>query len=106
MDEGAIMFRAALIGCGPRGCEHGQALAQLADVKLVGICDREPAVLAPAIRLLTAPGYSSIAELLDHSHPEIVVVATPPQIRRSVVEEVADFPGMRAIVIEKPLALS
>ena len=100
------MFRAALIGCGPRGCEHGQALAQLADVKLVGICDREPAVLAPAIRALAAPGYSSIAELLDHSHPEIVIVATPPQIRRSVVEHVADFPGIRAIVIEKPLALS
>jgi predicted dehydrogenase len=105
-DEGAIMFRAALIGCGPRGCEHGNALAQLAGVKLVGICDREPAVLAPAIRALAAPGYSSIAELLDHSHPEIVVVATPPQIRRSVVEQVADFPGIRAIVIEKPLALS
>ena len=49
------MFRAAVIGCGPRGCEHAHALTQLAGVTLAGICDREPAVLAPAIRALAAP---------------------------------------------------
>ena len=46
------MYRAAVIGCGPRGCEHAHALTQLADVTLAGICDREPAVVVetPSLR--------------------------------------------------------
>ena len=101
-----MMLRAALIGCGPRGHEHARVLRQLPGVSLAGICDREPAVLAPAIRALGAPGYGSVAELCERTSPEIVVVATPPRGRAALVRQVAEFAGVRAIVVEKPLALT
>ncbi len=100
------MLRAALVGCGPRGIEHARALQQVSGVALAGICDRDPAVLAPAIRALGVPGYSSLAELCERTTPHLVIVATPPQHRLALVKEAVEFPGVRAVVVKKPMALS
>ncbi|MCI0682817.1 MAG: Gfo/Idh/MocA family oxidoreductase [Gemmataceae bacterium] len=115
------MLRAALVGYGPRGREHARVLRQLAGasqndvwrtdvsqagVSLAGVCDADPAVLAPAIRALGVPGYATAAELLERTTPHLVVVATPPVNRLPLVQEIAAFPGVRAIVVEKPLALT
>lgn len=99
------MLRAALVGCGPRGHEHARALRQVAGVTLVGVCDTDPAVLAPAIRELGVAGFSAAAELLERTLPHIVIVATPPGHRLGLIQQIAAFPGVRAVVIEKPMAL-
>lgn len=101
-----MALRAALIGCGPRGAEHAHAIRRSHCISLAGVCDRDPVVLAPAIRSLEVPGYASVAELCQRTAPQIVIIATPPRLRAAIVREVVEHSSVRAVVIEKPLALT
>lgn len=44
---------------------------------------------------------ASCAELASKYEPDVAVIATHPEVRSSVVEE---LPGLRAVLVEKPLA--
>jgi len=112
-------LRAAVVGCGWIGSEvaddpladgiqsHAAAYAQCADTELVGVCDRDAARADRAARRWgLGRGTTGIAELLETARPEIVSVCTPDATHAEVIREVLASPGVRAIVAEKPLALS
>lgn len=111
-------WRAAVIGCGwigsgvaddPRadGIQgHAAAYAACQNTELVGVCDTDPArAEAAARRWGLHRGSCSVAELLAGARPQIVSVCTPDATHASVLREVIGGADIRAIVVEKPLAL-
>jgi predicted dehydrogenase len=68
--------------------------------------DVEPTRLAHAGRLFPeARPFTSVEAMLDGAAPDIVSVATPPDLHRPVVEACARR-GVRAVICEKPIAHS
>jgi UDP-N-acetylglucosamine 3-dehydrogenase len=97
--------RAAVVGCGPRGRDHAEALRAAEGIELVGVADRAAERRETIATELGVPAHAGLAELLDAAAPELLVVATPPSGRAELVEIAAGADGVRAIVVEKPLAL-
>jgi predicted dehydrogenase len=101
-----VELSAAIVGCGPRGLEHAAALREVDGVSLVGVCDLAESRREFAATDLGIPGYEDAGELIDATRPEIVVVATAPELRADVIVPITAHESVRAIVVEKPLALS
>src|SRR5205807_2639190 len=55
---------------------------------------------------LDVAGHAGLEETLEREGPAVVVLATPPSGREALVLAAAAADGVRAIVIEKPFALS
>jgi predicted dehydrogenase len=72
----------------------------------MGVCDLSESRRQRAAAELGIPAYSDIAELIEGAQPEIVVVATQPDARVDLIPPIAASESVRAIVAEKPLALS
>jgi predicted dehydrogenase len=72
----------------------------------MGVCDLSESRRQRAAAELGIPAYSDIAELIEGAQPEIVVVATQPDARVDLIPPIAASESVRAIVGEKPLALS
>ncbi|MBI4379840.1 MAG: Gfo/Idh/MocA family oxidoreductase [candidate division NC10 bacterium] len=100
------MLKAAVIGCGPRGIEHARAITAVDGIELAAMVDPSADTLRQATHSLGVPGYLNIEELLERTRPEIAVLATQARGRADLTERVAAFPGIRAIVTEKPMALT
>jgi predicted dehydrogenase len=100
-----VELSAAIVGCGPRGIDHGSALRDVDDISLVGVCDLAASRRDLAAAELGVAAYPDAAELISATSPEIVVIATQPEGRASLIEPIAASDGVRAIVVEKPLAL-
>ncbi len=100
------MLSAAVIGCGPRGAEHAVALRGVTGVQLVAVADQSPIPLRNLSDSLGIPGYQDVEELLDRARPDILVLATPARGRAELAMRAAMFPGVRAIVAEKPMAMT
>jgi predicted dehydrogenase/glycosyltransferase involved in cell wall biosynthesis len=100
------MLKAAVIGCGTRGTEHAQVLKNVSGIELVAMGGRTPEAVSRATAPLDVPGYLALEELMERARPEIVVLATPAHGRAALTERVAGFAGVRAIVAEKPMALT
>lgn len=100
------MFKVAVIGCGRRGVEHVKALRNVPGMHVVAIADSKPEVLRQGRATLALPAYLSLDALLQGEHPDVVVLATPARGRAELVERAAGHPGVRAILAEKPLALT
>lgn len=96
------MRRAALVGCGDVAVIHFEAFNAIDDIELVGLCDTDPAALARASVLTGAPGYASVAELLDAARPDVVHVTTPHDRHVDVTLECLAA-GVH-VIQEKPLA--
>jgi predicted dehydrogenase len=45
----------------------------------------------------------SVQELPDHYLPEVAIIATPPQVRKEIIEY---FPSLKAVIVEKPLGVN
>jgi predicted dehydrogenase/GT2 family glycosyltransferase len=101
-----MVFRAAVIGCGPRGIEHAQALTCIDGIELVAMADRSAEAVRQATGSLGVQGYLAIEEALERSRPDIVVLATPALGRAELTERVAAFAGVQAIIAEKPMAMT
>ncbi|MGI9041542.1 MAG: Gfo/Idh/MocA family protein [Gemmatimonadales bacterium] len=89
-----------VIGVGALGRHHARHLAQLDDVRLVGVCDVDPERAADVAAELDTEGFTDLDELL--SRVEAVTVAVPTPAHAAV--------GLRAlergvpVLMEKPLA--
>ncbi len=101
-----VSLTAAIVGYGPRGIDHAVALGEVEGVSLGGVADLAEPRRARAHAELGVPAYADAVELLAAVDPEIVVVATPHNVRGELVGRIATAPPVRAIVVEKPLALS
>jgi predicted dehydrogenase/glycosyltransferase involved in cell wall biosynthesis len=95
---------AAVLGCGPRGVEHAEALLQLEGVELAGVADLDEERRQAVSSRVRVSGYAGLRELLEGAAPELLVIATPPAGRVALVEEAAGS-SVRGIVVEKPFAL-
>jgi predicted dehydrogenase len=98
------VLTAAVVGCGPRGREHAQALRAVDEIALVGVVDADPARRAAVGGDLGVPTFATLASLLVHGPPHIVVLAIPASGRLPLVELAVQCRGVRALVLEKPMA--
>jgi predicted dehydrogenase len=113
------MYRAALIGCGKIGSEfddppvgkgihtHAGAYAACPATRLVALCDADPARLARCgDRWQVAARYTNPFELLTDERPEIVSLCTPDDTHAALLRAALQTPGVKAVLVEKPLALT
>jgi predicted dehydrogenase len=100
------MLTAAVIGCGPRGLEHARAFLALDGIALVGAAELNRDRREAAAAELRVAVYATASALLAQSLPEIVVLATPLAGRKPLADEVVRCPGVRALVVETPMAQS
>lgn len=100
-------YRAVVVGCGPRGERHGRGLLAHPDrFALVAVCDVEPARREACARALGVErAYGDAATMLAAESPDVLCFATPPAVRLPLVE-LGVAHGVRAIVFEKPMALT
>ncbi len=85
---------------------HAQAYAACPDTELVAVCDRDPE-RAEACRERWGAGgaYSRPEDLLAEARPQIVSICTPDPTHHSLALQVLGSPEVRAVFMEKPLAL-
>jgi predicted dehydrogenase len=94
----------AIIGLGPMGRRHLQALRLVENAKLVAAADTRPQALAAA-DLNGARAYTDAHAMLADVRADTVIVATNgPSHRELVLEAIAA--GARSILCEKPIACS
>lgn len=96
-------IRFALVGCGRISGKHFEALKKHADrTDLVAVCDNNPERLKQAVETTGAEGYSRLADLLEKSDADIVVLATPSGMHPSQTIRIAE--AGRHVMTEKPMA--
>ena len=100
-------YTTVVIGCGPRGGMQAQAVqANPAHFELVAVCDRDAARLRTlAAQCGVGHTYTDAEAMLAAERPEVLCFATPPTIRLPLVELGVTY-GVKAIALEKPMALS
>jgi predicted dehydrogenase len=97
------MYRAAILGCGPRAVGHAAAYAHVASGRLVAACDLDRERLEQFCkRFHIAERFSDLHQLLEAVRPDLLHIVTPPE-RAAVVQEALRVPP-RALLVEKPLA--
>lgn len=114
-----MRYTSAIIGCGRIGSEysddprikgiysHAEAYSVSDQTDLVAVCDTSPEKLEKCrSRWNVRYGFSDYMEMLREVHPEIVSICTPDPTHYSVVKDVLNIGGARAILTEKPLAMS
>lgn len=101
-----VSFRVGLVGCGPRGLEHAEAIRAAGGFELSGATDLDGTRSAVVKDRLGAASFSSMEDLLGDVRPEVVVLATPVLCRQEAALRILDQPGLRALIIEKPVASS
>ena len=114
-----MIYRAAIIGCGWIGSEfnadanapgvysHAAAYAACPDTALVAVCDANPDRVARCgQRWHVAAQYHDADRLLAEQRPDLVSICTPDDTHYDLVRAAITAPGVRAVLAEKPLALT
>ncbi len=96
--------RTALIGCGKVGQIHAEALRDLPESELVGVCDRDAGRAASYAARFGTRAFTDVPTLLKKASPHAIVVCTPHPLHAEPVIQAARA-GVSALV-EKPLAAS
>ncbi len=81
---------------------HFDAVAQLAEVELVGVCDPDPGRRDAAAGHHGVPGFADLPSLLDAVRPDVVHLTTPHHTHVDLA--LASLEQGVAVVLEKPLA--
>lgn len=97
-------YRTAIVG-GRRGVHHARCYAGIENMSVTGICEIDEERLKTAVAELNVNGYTDYAEMLKAEQPDIVHAVTEPTVPRHIWVEPAAAAGVKALVIEKPLAL-
>lgn len=97
------MYRAALLGCGPRAIGHAEAFAHVTRGRLAAACDQDrPRLDAFCDRYRIEQRFTDPRQMLEAVGPDLLHVVTTPE-RDSLIPEILGAPP-RAILMEKPLA--
>jgi predicted dehydrogenase len=94
-----------ICGYGKRAQAHVTAARSTDAVNVAGAFDPAPVARSKAQRA-GLPVFAELEEGLRMTRPELGVVCAPPHVRLELIEYLAGVPSMRAILAEKPLALS
>ena len=98
-------YRALLLGCGGRGRIHADVYRDVPGVDLVAVCDRVQERREEFAKTFEVPAaYDDYEAALAEVKPDIVDAATLPLNRIWEVERAAAA-GVKAMIIEKPLAI-
>jgi predicted dehydrogenase len=86
-------------------CTHAAAWSALDQTQLVAVTDanREQAQRC-ADRWQVPAVCDDVAQLLEKARPQVVSVATPDDTHFPVARQCLEFPSVRAVLVEKPLA--
>ena len=95
-----------LCGTGQRGLDHIGLISGVPGLRRAALHDICATQLQRAAEQTDARPSTDLDALLEAVRPDIVVIATPPSVRLNLAERVAAHPEVRAIVVEKPLALT
>jgi myo-inositol 2-dehydrogenase/D-chiro-inositol 1-dehydrogenase len=101
--------RVAFIGVGNRGSYVLKNMLKVPGVKIVAICDIDPAALKKAVDAATEAGntpepYAEFRKLLDRKDIDAVVIATPVDLHKEMA--VAALEVGKNVYCEKPMALT
>ncbi len=102
--EAAPPLRAAVIGVGAMGRNHARVFNEIESARLVGVADADPATAERAGRAFHTPHFTDVAQLLDETRPQVVVLAVPTLLHLPVAREVLRR-GIH-LLVEKPLAFT
>ena len=97
------MYRAAIVGCGPRSINHARAYAQIGRAELVACCSRRAEVRDPFAARFGLRAYADVAEMLEREKPDLVHLVTWPAGRASLMALVHQH-NVPACIVEKPIA--
>lgn len=98
-------YRSLLLGCGPRAVEHVDVYRELKNMEMVAICDmRKDRREDFKKRFGISAAYANYEEALADVKPDIVHIVTQP-VRRPWEVECAAKAGVRAVIVEKPMAI-
>lgn len=101
----AAVYRAALIGCGPRGTSIGRAYAGHPRTELVGLCDLDAERLRTLGEALeVAARFTEVEAMLDAVQPQIVVIPTGTEFHYEIAMRALDH-GAYHIDVEKPICV-
>ena len=101
----AAVYRAALIGCGPRGTSIGRAYAGHPRTELAGLCDLDAERLRTlGDALAVAARFTGVEAMLDAVRPQIVVIPTGTEFHYELAMRVLDH-GAYHLDVEKPICV-
>lgn len=98
-----MRLRVAVVGAGSMGMNHLRVLRDLSEreVQLVGVAEAHEPTLRRAIGRFYVAGYTSYREMVEKTHPDLVVVVVPTHLHHEVAAYVIDR-GIN-VLIEKPM---
>jgi predicted dehydrogenase len=100
-----LPLRAAVVGCGHIATAHLAVLRRLRGVRIVGVCDLDPAAAHRAAALAGGcAAYTELRSLLDQARPDVVHVLTPPTAHRQPTLDAIEA-GCH-VLVEKPMAVT
>jgi len=98
------VYRTAIVGA-RRGLHHARAYQDLENMKVVALCEIDDERRRAGGKELGVKGYADYEEMLEKVRPDIVHAVTMPMVPRAIWIEPATAAGVKALVIEKPIAL-
>lgn len=98
-------LKVAIVGCGKIADGHVEEVQKLGHAaELVAVCDREGAMAKQlAVRYGVPKTYDDFDALLREVRPDVVHVATPPQVHKDLAIKAIDAGAH--VFVEKPLTL-
>jgi predicted dehydrogenase len=114
----ASPLKAAVVGCGKIGAafsspdtaanlSHVSAYSASPLTELVAVCDSKiETARATALRWEVPGFHHNVTELLEAAQPDLVSICTPDATHAAIAREVLNFPSVRGVLMEKPLAMN
>ena len=100
-------YRAAIVGAGSIGNAHMEGYRLIEGIDVVAVVDPyEPARKTYIDQYEIPNGYSNVLEMLEQEKPDIVSVCTWHLLHSKQTIEIANSPGIKGIICEKPMAIS
>src|SRR5262245_60598462 len=100
-----LVLRVAVIGCGKIADLHVQQILRIPEVKIVGVCDREP-LMARQLRdrFDLDKDYDTPEELLGKERPDVVHITTSPESHLPLAERCLATGSH--VYVEKPFTVT
>ena len=98
------MYRACILGVGPRAYRHAEAYAKVKRGELVACCNLSNVERRERFaERFGVKAYASLEEMVRHEKPDLVHVVTSPLYRVELLTAVSEL-GVPACLVEKPIA--
>lgn len=99
-------YTALLVGCGRMGAGQARHINKSPCLTLVGVSDPYEPNLTKVSQEHNVPGFINFGEALRALNPEVVIICTGNMTHASLTLESANYPSVKAIYCEKPMAVN